>query len=135
MKRLLTPSAWRVRENQLFLALTVVIGIIAGLGAVLFALSIEAARHFLIGTDAPWWRVALAPCLASAVSGILLSRFFPDARGSGIPQTKVAFHAQDGVMHPRVALGKFLTAVPVIVIYMLGQKFMVAGLTAGSVKG
>ena len=28
-----------------------------------------------------------------------------------------------------------MTAVPVIVIYMLGQKFMVAGLTAGSVKG
>jgi multiple sugar transport system permease protein len=28
-----------------------------------------------------------------------------------------------------------LTALPVIVIYMLGQKFMVAGLTAGSVKG
>jgi multiple sugar transport system permease protein len=28
-----------------------------------------------------------------------------------------------------------MTALPVIVIYMLGQKFMVAGLTAGSVKG
>ena len=28
-----------------------------------------------------------------------------------------------------------MTAVPVIIIYMLGQKFMVAGLTAGSVKG
>jgi multiple sugar transport system permease protein len=28
-----------------------------------------------------------------------------------------------------------LTALPVIVLYMLGQKFMVAGLTAGSVKG
>jgi multiple sugar transport system permease protein len=28
-----------------------------------------------------------------------------------------------------------LTALPVIVIYMLGQRFMVAGLTAGSVKG
>lgn len=28
-----------------------------------------------------------------------------------------------------------MTAVPVIVIYMLGQKFMIAGLTAGSVKG
>jgi multiple sugar transport system permease protein len=28
-----------------------------------------------------------------------------------------------------------LTAAPVVVIYMLGQKFMVAGLTAGSVKG
>ncbi len=28
-----------------------------------------------------------------------------------------------------------LTALPVIIIYMLGQRFMVAGLTAGSVKG
>ena len=28
-----------------------------------------------------------------------------------------------------------LTAIPVVVIYMLGQRFMVAGLTAGSVKG
>ncbi|MGE3910923.1 MAG: ABC transporter permease subunit [Chloroflexota bacterium] len=28
-----------------------------------------------------------------------------------------------------------MTAVPVIIIYMLGQRFMVAGLTAGSVKG
>jgi multiple sugar transport system permease protein len=28
-----------------------------------------------------------------------------------------------------------LTALPVAVIYMLGQRFMVAGLAAGSVKG
>ncbi|MGE3913421.1 MAG: hypothetical protein AB7K36_28980, partial [Chloroflexota bacterium] len=28
-----------------------------------------------------------------------------------------------------------MTAVPVIIIYMLGQRYMVAGLTAGSVKG
>jgi multiple sugar transport system permease protein len=28
-----------------------------------------------------------------------------------------------------------LTALPVIVFYMLGQRFMIAGLTAGSVKG
>jgi multiple sugar transport system permease protein len=28
-----------------------------------------------------------------------------------------------------------LTALPVVIIYMLGQRFMVAGLTAGSVKG
>ena len=28
-----------------------------------------------------------------------------------------------------------LTALPVIVLYMLGNRFMIAGLTAGSVKG
>ena len=31
--------------------------------------------------------------------------------------------------------GCLLTAFPVVIIYMLGQKYMVAGLTAGSVKG
>jgi multiple sugar transport system permease protein len=31
--------------------------------------------------------------------------------------------------------GALLTAIPVIVLYMVGQKFMIAGLTAGSVKG
>jgi len=28
-----------------------------------------------------------------------------------------------------------MTARPVVIIYMVGQRFMVAGLTAGSVKG
>ena len=28
-----------------------------------------------------------------------------------------------------------MTALPVVILYMIGQKFMVAGLTAGSVKG
>lgn len=31
--------------------------------------------------------------------------------------------------------GALLTALPVVVLYMIGQKFMIAGLTAGSVKG
>jgi multiple sugar transport system permease protein len=31
--------------------------------------------------------------------------------------------------------GCLLTALPVVIIYMIGQKYMVAGLTAGSVKG
>jgi multiple sugar transport system permease protein len=32
-------------------------------------------------------------------------------------------------------MASLLTALPVVIIYMLGQRFMVAGLTAGSVKG
>jgi CIC family chloride channel protein len=102
---------WRVRENQLFLALTIVIGVIAGLSAVLFALSIEAARHVLLGPNPLWWRLAVIPFLISIVTGILLARVFPDVRGSGVPQTKTAFHLHDGVIRPRVAFGKFITGV------------------------
>lgn len=106
-----TRPVWRDRENQIFLALTVVIGIIAGLMAVLFSLSIDAARHFLLGSDPPWWRLATIPAAVSLVTGFLLVRVFPDVRGSGVPQTKVAFHLQDGVIRPRVVFGKFLTGV------------------------
>ena len=41
----------RLRESQLFLALTMIIGVLAGLMAVLFSLSIDVARHFLFGMD------------------------------------------------------------------------------------
>ena len=39
----------RLRENQLFLILTIVIGILAGLAAVLFTVAIEQTSHRLFG--------------------------------------------------------------------------------------
>ncbi len=109
--KFVTSSNWRLRENQLFLALTVVIGIIAGLMAVLFALSIDAARHMFFGANPPWWRLMGIAVGVSAVTGVLLAKVFPDVRGSGVPQTKAAFHLDAGIIRPRVAFGKFLTGV------------------------
>jgi CIC family chloride channel protein len=45
------------------------------------------------------------------VTGVLLAKYFTDARGSGIPQTKVAYHLKRGIIPPRVPFGKFLTGV------------------------
>ena len=39
----------RLRENQLFLVLTIVIGVLAGLSAVLFTVAIEQTSHRLFG--------------------------------------------------------------------------------------
>jgi CIC family chloride channel protein len=39
--------------------------------------------------------------------GFLLYRFFPYARGSGVPQTKAALFARDGFISLRTVLGKF----------------------------
>jgi CIC family chloride channel protein len=108
MKAPWTP-AWRLRESQLFLVLTIVIGILAGLTAVLFSLGIDATRHFLFGTAPSIPRVVLVPTLVSLVTGILLARYFRDVRGSGVPQTKAAYHLRQGVIAPRVPFGKFLT--------------------------
>ncbi|MBI4485979.1 MAG: chloride channel protein, partial [Acidobacteria bacterium] len=100
-----------LRENQLFLALSIIIGILAGLAAVLFALAIDRADDALFGFAPSSLRTFLVPVLVSIVTGVLLAAVFPGVRGSGVPQTKAAFHLQDGVIPLRVPLGKFLTGV------------------------
>jgi CIC family chloride channel protein len=47
------------------------------------------------------------PIAGSLISGYLLHRYFPNARGSGIPQTKTALFLHDGFISFRTVLGKF----------------------------
>lgn len=101
----------RLRENQIFLALTVLIGILAGLAAVLFTISIKGVTHLLFGISPSHLRLILVPTLVSLLTGFLLAKYFPDARGSGVPQTEAAFHLQQGFIATRVPFGKFLTGV------------------------
>jgi CIC family chloride channel protein len=106
-----SPQQLRLRENQLFLALSIVIGILAGLAAVLFTLSIERANHLFFGLAPSGVRLFLVPTLVSVVTGVLLATVFPGVRGSGVPQTEAAFHLNGGVIPARVPIGKFLLGV------------------------
>lgn len=101
----------RLREHQLFLALAIITGILAGRVAVLFTLAIERADDAFFGLAPSPWRTFLVPVLVSLVTGVLLAVVFPGVRGSGVPQTKAAFHLHGGVIGARVPLGKFLTGV------------------------
>ena len=111
MKSPLPSQQLRLRENQLFLILTIVIGIIAGLAAVLFSVAIDQVSHRLFGLAPSAPRLFLVPPLVSLVTGVLLARVFPDVRGSGVPQTEAAYHLSGGAIPGRVPLGKFLTGV------------------------
>lgn len=95
-------------EDQLLLVLTLLLGAIIGLVVVAFILVTEnlGARMYPAGGDA--WRRFIIPVAGSAVAGLLLYRYFPNARGSGIPQTKTAMFIGDGVITFRTAVGKFL---------------------------
>jgi chloride channel protein, CIC family len=101
----------RLREHQLFLVLTIVIGVIAGLAAVLFTVAIEQTSHRLFGLAPTRARLFLVPPLMSLVTGFLLAKVFPDVRGSGVPQTETAYHLAGGVIPARVPFGKFITGV------------------------
>src|ERR1700689_4493611 len=99
---------WRVREDQLSLVLSIVIGALVGLIVVAFILLTGrlAARMYPPGGAA--LRRILVPTLGALVSGYLLFRYFPNARGSGIPQTKFAIFINDGYISFRTVCGKFL---------------------------
>jgi CIC family chloride channel protein len=108
-----TASLWsRVEtlqqsENKVFLVLAVVIGALTGLTVVAFIVVTErfGMRLYPVGS-APWRRL-LFPVAGSVSIGYLLYRYFPDARGSGVPQTKAALFARDGYISLRTVLGKF----------------------------
>ena len=97
----------RQRESQVFLALALVIGALTGMAVVAFILLTErmGMRLYPVG-GAPWRRV-LFPVVGSLGIGYLLYRYFPDARGSGVPQTKAALYAREGRITLRTVLGKF----------------------------
>ncbi len=100
-----------LRENQIFLVLTILIGVISGLLAVLFTLAIKGTTYLLFGISPSILRFILVPTLVSFFTGFLLKRYFPEARGSGVPQIEAAYHLEQGYVPGRVAFGKFVTGV------------------------
>ncbi|MDP9146274.1 MAG: chloride channel protein [Acidobacteriota bacterium] len=102
---------WRAlrqqREEQVFLVLTLLIGALVGLTVVAFILITErfGARLYPLGASTS--RRLLVPVIGSLIIGYLLYRFFPDARGSGVPQTKAALWARGGRISLATVLGKF----------------------------
>jgi len=78
------------REDQVFLVLTLVIGALTGLAVVAFILLTERLGMLLYPPAAAPWRRLLFPVVGSLGIGYLLFRYFPNARGSGVPQTKAA---------------------------------------------
>src|ERR1700693_107976 len=102
---------WRAfrdqREEQVFLVLTLLIGAIVGLIVVAFILITERFGARLYPVGGATYRRLLVPVVGSLAMGYLLYRFFPDARGSGVPQTKAALWARGGRISFATVFGKF----------------------------
>jgi CIC family chloride channel protein len=105
--RVLRPVGFQ-REDRLTVVLSLVIGVLVGLVVVAFILLTGrlAARMYPAGGAA--WRRVLIPTIGALGTGFLLSRYFPNARGSGIPQTKFAIFINNGYISLKTVLGKFL---------------------------
>jgi CIC family chloride channel protein len=111
-KQRLVPS-----ERQRLFGLTIAIGGVCGLVAVAFHVAIErlaehSVERAMAAAGDAWigWTLAV-PAAGGLVAGLVLHFVVPDARGSGIPQVKVAYAAPGGRLRVRDAIGKFAVGV------------------------
>jgi chloride channel protein, CIC family len=107
-----TPSQrWaalvKQREEQVFLLVTLLIGALVGMIVVAFIVLTERFGARIDAAVAPAWRRLFVPIVGSLSMGFLLYKYFPDARGSGVPQTKAALFARGGTISLRTVFGKF----------------------------
>jgi CIC family chloride channel protein len=100
-------SRLALREQQVLLILSILIGALTGLAVVAFIVLTERLGMRLYPVGSAAWRRVLIPVVGSLGMGYLLFRYFPDARGSGVPQTKAALFARDGVITLGTMFGKF----------------------------
>src|SRR3984893_18136214 len=95
------------REEQVFLLVTLLIGALVGLTVVAFIVLTARFGAEIEAKAAGAWRRLIVPIVGSLSMGFLLYKYFPDARGSGVPQTKAALFARGGIISLRTVLGKF----------------------------
>jgi CIC family chloride channel protein len=134
-------SAWlsRVRavgagfESQRYLAkwlfLSTAIGIVAGLGSVVFFSAIEACTEFFLGTlvghkpPSPigegsiavvavqrMWLLPIVTALGGLISGIIVFKLAPEAEGHGTDAAIDAIHKKRGIIRARIPIIKLLAS-------------------------
>ena len=99
-----------MREERLFLLLSIFVGILSGLLVVSFRMAIEWLSILLLGVaPAPGQkRLILIPALVGFAVAVLTRYVFPAVRGSGVNQTKAALYIHNGYISVRTVIGKFL---------------------------
>jgi len=103
----------RFDDAQRFLFLCIFAGVISGLVGVSFHLAVTGLFNSLwslFGGLGMWGLplMVLAPAVAGLFVGASVQMFAPNASGSGIPQTKVAFYQNFGVIKLSTAFWRFL---------------------------
>ena len=104
-------------ESHRVFGVALAAGAFCGLAAVSFHLAIIAAENNLIGRafnasgHVGLGLVILIPTIGALLCGLILQFVVPGARGSGVPQVKVAYAVKGGRVPLIEAVGKFLVGV------------------------
>lgn len=127
--KVVAPNMWNRRSRPTIYLLAIVVGAVAGLGALLFEYSAAYVGDFVlvgIGGYSPtgpkgevhlvarsesdhaivWWWLLLLPAIGCALSSLLSERFAPEAKGHGTDAAIETYHRGGGRMRGRVPILK-----------------------------
>ncbi|MFO7654627.1 MAG: chloride channel protein [Candidatus Krumholzibacteriia bacterium] len=102
-------------ETTIMVSVAVVVGVVGGLGAILFRWLVQAFQGLAIGAGEdtvalleplPWWHKAMLPVIGGLVVGPLVHFLAREARGHGVPEVINAIVFKKGVIRPVVAAVK-----------------------------
>jgi CIC family chloride channel protein len=130
------PQLWeasrkRVRPQAKLLGLSLLVGIISGLGAVLFFSACQLVFHYALGEIVGYrptkpggeppmfaesitafrpWLLLIVPTLGGLASGLIVYSLAPEAEGHGTDAAIAAYHYHGGQIRPRVPLIKLVAS-------------------------
>ncbi len=120
----------RLRPQARLLGLSLVVGIIAGVGAIVFFSACQVVFHFSLDAIAGYhpsspggepdlirdtaetlhpWLLLIVPTIGGLLSGFIVYTFAPEAEGHGTDAAIAAYHHQ-GQIRPRVPLVKIIAS-------------------------
>jgi len=108
----------RFRSNEIAFGVTlaVLVGVIAGFGAVLFRWLISSFQSLFFGSGATYlgflgqYYVILLPAVGGLIVGLLIHFGAREAKGHGVPEVMEAVAVRGGRIRPRVAVIKSLAS-------------------------
>jgi len=124
----------RIRRQARLLGLAMLVGIVAGLGAIVFYLATRIVEHYALGmivgyqqpvrpageAELTWlptwattfhpWLLLIVPTLGGLLSGLIVFTFAPEAEGHGTDSVIEAYHRKQGQIRPRVPLVKIVSS-------------------------
>lgn len=116
IRRIARPA---MGERTFMVLAAVVIGLLGGLGAVLFRLAIKASQAAFFGTlsysldfvlGLPWYSKLVAPAAGALIVGPIVYYFARETKGHGVPEVMEAVAIRRGIIRPRVMFAKVLAS-------------------------